>query len=306
MRKSKLFTMCMAAICSALPIIICLCYENANELPQETINPKTRTLLDLFYGMERDSSGKYHDSVLDTIPGLLHREYEALWCYHPDSLKFNMSIGIYMDSVYPSEPVRKYLFEKMDSTVKEGFAYDVSDNDWHLVAKEPSSHTTAIAYLDEWGHIFQQLTSKNGYDESCSIYSDIYGSRGCTVCHKIYEDSLWVTYILEESVDYHSSCGCPSYAEYITLCKQTGNVMGVRDIVTAETKDDIANSLYLEYCKEKTTKGFTLGNVNGEYLIENANGIALINEGTLFFFCPYNIGCGAEGQCNLIINTESH
>ncbi len=279
--------------------------ENANKLSQETINPKTETLLSLFYGMEQDS-GRYYDLELDSIPGLLHREYEALWCNHADSIKFNMSIGIYMDSVYPSEPVRKYLFKKMDYAVKKGFADDVSDDDLNLLAKGSSSQTTAIAYLDKWGHIFQQLTSKNRYDESCSIYSDVVGSRGCTVCHKIYEDSLWVTYILEESVDYHSSCGCPSSADYITLCKQTGNVMGVSDIVTAETKDNIANSLYLEYCREKATNGFTPGDITGEYLIEKANGIALVNEGILFFFHPYNIGCGAEGQYNLIINTESH
>ncbi len=279
--------------------------DNANKLSQETINPKTRTLLALFYGMEHNS-GQYYDLVLDSIPGLLHREYEALWCNHVDSIKFNMSIGIYMDSVYPSEPVRKYLFKKIDSAVKEGFAYDVSDDDLYLLAKGPSSQTTAIAYLDKWGHIFQQLTSKKRYDDSCSIYPYVVGSRGCTVCHKIYEDSLCVTYILEESVDYHSSCGCPSSADYITLCKQTGKVMGVSDIVTVETKDKIANSLYLEYCKEAATKGFTPGDITGEYLIEKANGIALVNEGILFFFHPYNIGCGAEGQYNLIINTESH
>lgn len=199
--------------------------ENANELSTEPTKPKTRTLLDLFYGMKKDS-GKYHDSVLDTIPGLLHREYEALWCYHPDSLKFNMSIGIYMDSIYPSDPVRKYLFEKMDSDVKEGFAYDVSDNDLNLFVRGASLQTSATSFLDKWEHIFQQFTSKKRCDESCYAYHNIVGSRGCTVCHKIYEDSLWVTYILEESVDYHSSCGCPGSADYITLCTQTGKVMG--------------------------------------------------------------------------------
>ncbi len=81
---------------------------------------------------------------------------------------------------------------------------------------------------------------------------------------------------------------------------------GVLDIVTAETKDKIASSLYLEYCKEAATKGFTPGDITGEYLIEKANGIALVNERILFFFHPYNIGCGAEGQYNLIINTKLH
>ncbi len=39
----------------------------------------------------------------------------------------------------------------------------------------------------------------------------------------------------------------------------------------------------------------------GEALIERADGAAFVGGGILFYFHPYNIGCGAEGQYNIVI-----
>ena len=80
-------------------------------------------------------------------------------------------------------------------------------------------------FLDGWEFLFNKVSRLNGYGPKYANFPMIIGSRGCAVCHKIYEDSIWVTYIIEMSVDYHSSCGCPSSADYYTINKQSGKIL---------------------------------------------------------------------------------
>lgn len=65
--------------------------------------------------MEKDSAGAYLDDVrLDTISGLIHKEFRSLWCHHADSVKFDMLMGLYIDECYPTVVVRNVLFEKLN------------------------------------------------------------------------------------------------------------------------------------------------------------------------------------------------
>ncbi len=59
-----------------------------------------------------------------------------------------------------------------------------------------------------------------------------------------------------------------------------------------------------EYENEAKAKGFTPSNFTESELLDKANGIAKINEGMILYFHPYNIGCGAEGQYNLVLHDE--
>ena len=106
------------------------------------------------------------------------------------------------------------------------------------------------------------------------------------------------------SVDYHSSCGCPSSADYYTINKQSGEIFNLSKFLAQFKRSDITALIRREYENEAKAKGFTPSNFTGSELLDKANGIAKINEGMILYFHPYNIGCGAEGQYNLVLHDE--
>lgn len=277
-------------------------WEGKFELPEPRQNS---TLLDLFYGMERDSTGTYLDDVrLDTISGLIHKEFRSIWCHHADSIKFEMSMGLYIDESYPTVVVRNVLFEKLNAVIPDGFSYDIDETQDSLLKRGVRTVQSARAFIRDWGHLFNRVSALNGYNSSFSHYPMIVGSRGCAVCHKIYEDSIWATYIIEMSVDYHSSCGCPSSADYYTINKITGKIFNLSDILSQHKFSAIERLILNEFDIETNANGRPTCGLTGRELVNRANGIAKLNEGILFYYHPYNIGCGAEGQYNLIIPIE--
>lgn len=272
------------------------------ELPEPRQNS---TLLDLFYGMERDSTGAYLDDVrLDTISGVIHKEFRSIWCHHADSIKFEMSMGLYIDESYPTVVVRNVLFEKLNAVIPDGFSYDIDESQDSLLKRGVRTAQSASAFILDWEKLFNRVSDLNGYNSSFSHYPMIVGSRGCAVCHKIYEDSIWATYIVEMSVDYHSSCGCPSSADYYTINKITGKIFNLSDILSQHKFSAIERLILNEFDIETNANGRPTCGLTGRELINRANGIAKLNEGILFYYHPYNIGCGAEGQYNLIIPIE--
>lgn len=275
-------------------------WDGKFELPEP--RKGSTSLLDLMYGMEHDSTGKYSDDArLDTIPGLIHKEYRSIWCHYADSVRFEMSMGLYIDENYPSDIVRNVLFEKLNAKIPEGFSYDIDETQDSLLKRGVRCAQSAHSFIRDWEKLFNRVSSLNGYNSKFSHYAMMVGSRGCAVCHKIYEDSIWATYIIEMSVDYHSSCGCPSSADYYTINKSTGKIFSASDILSRHKSSDIERFLLNEFDIETNAKGRPTCGITGMELINRANGIAKLNEGILFYYHPYNIGCGAEGQYNLII-----
>lgn len=308
MAKRKLFIWCSAMVI-ALSAVATLgegCTEantSATGTCEDTLCTRT-SLLDLFYGMQQDSNGVYCDSVLDTIPGLLHKEYVRLWRFNDGVGYFKMMMGIYLDEQFPNATVRDAILTKLDSIIPRTFDGDVEDSDdaisksilKHRVISKQSAHD----FLNSWEGVFDELTKIKGYHSEEKGGEGI-GSRGCSVCHKIYEDAEWATYIIELSFDFHCSCGCPSFADYCTINKQTGKVLTIPDVMAQYDRSDIEPLLADAYKSEAALRDILDDRYSGEELIDQANGVAIINEGILFYFHPYTIGGGYEGQYNLII-----
>lgn len=262
---------------------------------------KDTSFLGLFYGMEKNEDEEYMDPVLDIIPEITHKEFSGIWYIPSDSVRFEMTLGIYLDNEYPSDAVRETVFKKLNSIIPKGFSYDIDDRQKQLLNRGVKTTQSIKSFLDGWGALFNRVSKLNGYNPKFSHYPLIMGSRGCAVCHKIYEDSLWATYIIEMSIDYHLSCGCNSSADYYTINKQSGHILNLTESIPLSERADVANMIRHEYEKEATTKGFTPSNYTGDELIEKADGIAKLKDGIIIYFHPYNIGCGAEEQYNLIL-----
>jgi len=270
-----------------------------SQISIKSLMSKDYSFLDLFYGMKKDSVGRYFDTTLDTISDLTHNEYSSIWYKPSDSVRFEMSMGIYLDNDYPTDVVKKEMLNKLNKVIPDGFLYDIDDLQGALLKKGVSAIQSINSFVDGWGKLFNRVTELNGYGSEFAHYPMTIGSRGCAVCHKIYEDSIWATYIIEMSVDYHSSCGCPSSADYYTINKDSGYILTIKDYIVRHNNTELMDLIQREYQVSAKAKGFEPS--SGEELIKKADGIALLNEGILIYFYPYNIGFGAEGQYNLII-----
>lgn len=263
--------------------------------------PRSASLFDLFYGMEQDSMGRYADARLDTIPGLIHKECKSVWYIPSDREKFEMTMGLYIDEAFPSNAVRNAIFEKLNAVIPEGFAYDANEAQKSLLKKGVKSAQSTDSFIRGWEKLFDEVSAITGYSVGAKDYPQVPSSRGCTVCHKIHEDSVWVTYIVEISIDYHISSGCPSRVDYFTINKATGEVLSVPEFMSRHKSSEVERLVRKAYCDVTAENGSPTCDISGKDLIKDADGIAILDEGILFYYYPYNLGSGAFGQFNLII-----
>lgn len=266
------------------------------------VKKQPATLLDLFYGMHSEDFENYYDSELDKIPGLIHRELKEQWEEKYNGKPFDLMLGFYIDSVFPSKAIQKAVFERLDSLVVTAFEYDASPELIKANVYNTADQANTLSYIERWKEILENMTKERHPNPSdLNDMEKITSSRGCTVCHKVYEDDKWVTYIMEESYFYHGGIGCPSWADYVTFNKETAEPLTVADVVNSRNRKNITRALGRQYNKARRKNGFPAVPYRGKELIELADGVALVNEGILFYYYPYTAGCAAEGQYNLII-----
>ena len=152
-------------------------------------------LLGLFYGMEKNSDGEFVNPVLDIIPEMTHKEFSSTWYKPLDSVRFEMTLGIYLDNRYPSDAVCETVFKKLNLIIPDGFSYDIDQKQESLLKSGVETTQSVKSFLDGWRNLFNKVSRLNGYGPKYANYPMIVGARGCAVSHKIYEDSIWATYI---------------------------------------------------------------------------------------------------------------
>ena len=253
--------------------------------------------LGLFYGMDKDEHGNYVDSILDVIPCLHKFEKSAIWCNPEDSMKYNASMGLYIDTVFPSPKIRSVLLSLTDSLLR------VEESDNHVWNKMPrfaayDDRFTISSFLDFWSILYDKVAITKAPPKH-SDFPQVLDFRWCVVIHKIYEDDKVATYLVGESWDFHGSCGCPSQSSYLTFDKQTGAILALSDIIARYNRDELGELLYKSYCSQPMAR--KNGYVSGDVLVSEADGVAQIGNSYLFYYHPYKIGCGAEGQYNLFV-----
>lgn len=249
-----------------------------------------------------DSTGAYVDSVLDTIPGLVHKEYVRYWRCADDTVRFRINMGIYLDEQFPNDVVKSSILTMVDSAMARTFEEDADSVQAEALTHRVISKQSPRDFMDSWEQVFDQLNRINGYGPQDDRLFEIPDTRGCTICHKVYEDTEWATYGLQFSFHYHFCTVSRCDANYFSVNKQTGEVLSISDVLAQYGQSKIGSMLVETYKREAALRDFTPGQYTGDDLIARANGVAIISEGILFYFFPYNIGCGVEGQYNLILN----
>ena len=104
------------------------------------------------------------------------------------------------------------------------------------------------------------------------------------------------------------SCGDNTTESYYSVDVETGRVVTITDLVREKDLPRLAN-LMMKYLKN--FKGELWTNPDFEWvstdplkLLMAMNGCALIREGLIIYYHPYEIGCGADGQFNAVIPYE--
>lgn len=263
------------------------------------------TLLDLFYGMEKHyNEDDQCGCILDSIPGVLKLEIESNWITYGVEENFpyqyKSSFCVYVDSIFPSQSIANQVSLLLDSLIRIKFVeYFIEER---TISVDPVSDGHDI--LNNARKEFYALDSVMRIPIDQDTLPSILAFRTSFVAFKVFGNDSVSTYIFESSVDYNGSCGCPSGAIYYTMNNQTGDILTYLDIV-GEGKDSLVYSLqYEEYCKEYKKKVGSeydppLEVKAFEYVMKD--NCALVKDGILFYYQPYEIGSGAEGQYNLII-----
>lgn len=232
---------------------------------------------------------------------MVHKKWTAIWCKPSDSIRFEMIMGLHIDKYYPSETVKIALFEKLNEMIPKGLSYDIDDTQYFSLTKSVDPKLNVDQFISGWETVFKKLETRNACGPGYLKYPMIPGARGITVCHKIFENKLWATYIVSADLDYHSSCGDPNLTYFYTIDKHTGRLYAYEDFKRDYPSYDTENLVQAAYILASEDKGFKPSGISGKELIGCASGFAKIKEGTLIYFEPYIIGCGAAGQYNLII-----
>lgn len=260
--------------------------------------------MDLFYGMESHYSKDPNTRcVLDSIPDILKLEKRSIWGNEYDSLKYEASLCIYMDSDFPSIPIQEQVMYNLDSMLQPDFVeYCIGSipESLHDSLKECKSSEDVLNYCSS---VFNYADTYSRVGDTDS-FGTISPFRVALVACRIYNDEDVATYIFESSVDYNGSCGCPSQAYYCTFDKKTGRRLGYDDFFVPESVDEINRILDLEHnrvFKQQYDDDFYEGR---SIFSGKQDCAALVKEGVLFYYVPYSIGTGAEGQYNLILTPE--
>lgn len=267
-------------------------------------NRPDSTLLDLFYGMERHySKDNNRCCVLDTISGVVKLEKTSTWRCGGDPCMFEASLCVYTDSIFPSLPILKQVTCNIDSMLQTYFVEYCTEDSTDSLDHIKNCCMTTNDILNYCSAVFNFVDSRRKTEYSDSLYS-VLPLRVSLVASRIYNDNNIATYIFESSVDYNGSSGCPSGAYYCSFDKRTGKKITYDDIFiqgSTEKINEILNREHARVYKEKYDSDY----YNEVSIFANKQeSVAIVKEGVLFYYEPYTIGTGGEGQYNLILTPD--
>lgn len=277
--------------------------------------------LQLSLGMDRAEGEKDKDGYtnyyyecrvpeLEGDDGVLSQELEATWYKggYDEPARYRCMLGLYVDKDFPSEAVFRQVELGIDTLLTQSFIYneELEDLKKNLALRKGYAPRSSQDILDRAKQIFDLFTQKNGQFKVDSATLNLFEARVCIVAHQIYAQGDWASYILEFSFDYNGSNGCPSWADYLTVNKKTGQRLTVADLVEKYGYARVCKDLRAAFVKAKHERNADLevGNYSGQELIDLADGCAVVNEGVMVYYRPYVVGCGAEGEFNLILDDQ--
>lgn len=103
------------------------------------------------------------------------------------------------------------------------------------------------------------------------------------------------------------SCGNNNRESWWTIDATSGKLLSLSDFILPERMDTLATLMMSRLINGKDEFILDQYPYNPEEyasVLQRANGCALIAEGLIFYFYPYNLGCGADGEYEAVIPYE--
>ena len=274
--------------------------------------------LELFMGMgydnnENEGSFPHYDCrvpELEDDENIVCQELEAIWYDNDDydPTRYRCTLGLYVDKDFPCQEAFKQVELGIDTLLTQSFCYtDEIEDIKQLCAKRKGyAPRNTQDILNRAKQMFDLFTRQMQPSKPDSAYREPPEARVCIIAHKIYDQGDWASYIIEFSFDYNGSNGCPSWADYLTVNKKTGQRLTTDYVVKKYGAEPVSKNLRKAFVKAKEERNADLDvqNYSGMELIEYADGCAIVNEGLMFYYRPYSIGCGAVGEYFLVLDMK--
>ena len=100
------------------------------------------------------------------------------------------------------------------------------------------------------------------------------------------------------------SAGNNARESWWTVDSITGNLLGLDDYIVPEMRDSLANLMMprlINGNRDYLIRLYDYSEQDNNGVLERANGCALIPEGLVIYFYPYNLGAGADGEFEAVI-----
>lgn len=262
------------------------------------------TLQDLFYGMTGDDpeDRSYQGTccILDSLPGVIRYEDFGTWRFQYDPYQYEASLCVYVDEEFPSEAIASSLAVHADTTINYYFIPWIREDNFVAPHPDYGKMRESRDFVEFFKDCFAKSDSVMGVKtEEERSYEWSLPFRVALVLCRIYSLDGFATYILETSVDANGSCGCPSDAVYATY-DMDGKIIGYGDIFKDGSESRVNVLLNDRFDEEYEKKNGVKPEPHEPYDLFNDK-CALVKEGVIFYYPPYTLGSGAEGQYNLIL-----
>lgn len=228
-------------------------------------------------------------SSLPPIPGLKYRTYSS-FCPKDTCDAYRAVLAVRC-------PENSVLLQWASSRVADYVGKSIT-HDNVLEAKVVSSADICNQYISRVRKKFDQIQCSGEGDHDVPNEQFGYLLTDCwkTERYCTFYESTWYDCM---------SCGDNTTESYYSIDSETGRVATITDFVLEKDLLRLAN-LMMKYLKNY--KGELWANPDFEWvptdpleLLKAMNGCALIREGLIIYYHPYEIGSGADGQYNAVI-----
>ena len=191
-------------------------------------------------------------------------------------------------------PVKQWVSEIIWKEMKKEW---IGDEDVYMDIEKLPINTADISnkdiadyYLDSWKKQYDHYIIKpHEYG-----FLEQYGLFVMDVWKYNQYNTMWVYSWYD-----HRSSGDNTQNSFYTVSLISGKVMTLKDIIDEKDFPKLEKLLKQKILRLVRQNGFEFYG-DEKPLLDQISGIALVKEGLIVYFHPYTIGCGAEGQYNVI------
>lgn len=305
----KFFKLCLFALIIGISAESCTssnssCQSNEITDSIDTISSykeRDTTFLDIFYGMEEHYTEGSEHCVLDSISGIAKLELKDEWSFDEDKFRFPASLCIYTDSLFRNDSIARFVYTYIEERLRSDLmCYKIPDESFR-----PDTYAPNMSYKEifELGTQYFRQQSRLMHNKGQESFETCPAFRYSLVAIAIHSTADYVTFMFQSSFDYNGSNGCPSYSRYITIMND-GTPIDKNDLIqiypNIMKKDRELKDAYMEAHRSKWDDP-SPDLVPPVSIENNDSDFAIVKEGVLFYYPPYTIGYGSEGQYNLIV-----